>query len=221
MDWSSDRRVRWAVVAGAALLLLVLAAAYLRGVSPRRSAPAARTGPRPALQVRMGETGSARLDPKAPLRCFVGGRFVGATSLAECARRNGVDPGRMDVGVDTSGQVAAAGAGEAELAALPEDGAETPTATAPEAAPSAAVRPGGACLRHAGGQWREAGVGLSLRACVRTLFEGRCVRPGEALYGRYGERTLRLVPGRVEGSTDDRNFSFVTGQDAEACQLDG
>ncbi len=213
--------MRWAVVAGAALLLVVLAAVYVRGVT-RRSAPVARTGPRPTLQVRMGQTGSAKLDAKAPLRCFVSGRFVGQTTLAECARRNGVDPGGMDVGLDRSGQVAAAGEGEAELAALPED------ADAPEAAvlgattpPAAAAAPRASCLRFAGDQWREAGVGLSLRACVRTLFEGRCVRPGDALYGRYGERTLRLVPGRVEGSTDDRSFSFVMGQDAEACELDG
>ena len=35
---------------------------------------------------------------------------------------------------------------------------------------------------------------MSLNACVQALYAGTCVRPGEALYGRWGETTLRLVP---------------------------
>ena len=53
------------------------------------------------------------------------------------------------------------------------------------------------------------------------LFENRCVRPGDAVYGRYGSRTLRLVPGRVELSPNNRDFSFLMDQDSESCTLDG
>lgn len=217
MSAFQDRRVVLAVAGGAALLLAVLATAFVLGARRERPAPAdpARTG----LQVTMGATGGGRLDPKAPLRCFVDGRFVGEASLAECARRNGVTAGRMDVGVDASGAVAAAGEGQAGLAApLPEAPAEAPVRA--EAAPSPAPV-GKECLRYAGGGWRPAGAGLSLRGCVRALYEGRCVRAGDALYGRYGTQTLRLVPGRVEVSPDNRDFSTLATADAEACTLDG
>lgn len=220
MEAFQDRRVVLGVGLGAFVLLMLLVGVYAGGLAGRRKT-AAPAGPRASLQVQMGETGSAKLDPKAPLRCFVNGRFVGTATLADCARRNGVDPGRMDVGVDASGQVAAAGEGQAELAALPEEPAAAVQPAEPVQPPAQPGAARGACLRYAGGEWREAGVGLTLRACARTLFEGRCVRPGEALYGRYGERTLRLVPGRVESSGDDRSFSPVMGQDPDACALDG
>ena len=43
----------------------------------------------------------------------------------------------------------------------------------------------------------------------RLLFEGQCVRPGDANYGRWGDTTLRLVPGRIEQSNDNRRFRTV------------
>ena len=213
-----DRRVVLAVGTGTALLLAVLLLAFALGGRGRRSAGAER--PRGSLQVTMGATGSGKLDPKAALRCFVDGRFVGETSLAECAKRNGVPTGRMDVGVDASGAVAAAGEGQAGLAPLPEAPAE-PAAPVEASAPPPAQAVGPQCLRFAGGEWREAGAGPSLRACARALYEGRCVRPGDALYGRYGAQTLRLVPGRVEVSPDNRDFSTLMTADAESCTLDG
>ena len=218
MRFNADRRVVLAVSAGALVLALGLVAAVL--LRPGRPPAVADTGaPRAALQVRMGDTGGGKLDPKARLRCFVSGRFVGETSLAECAERNGVDAGRMDVGVDSGGQVAAAGAGAATLAPLPETGPVEAADAAP--APRPVTSPAPECLRYGAGGWRGAGVGMTLRACARVLFEGRCVRPGEALYGRYGARTLRLTPGQVESSADNRDFSFLMDQDAEACALDG
>ena len=78
-----------------------------------------------------------------------------------------------------------------------------------------------ACLRYGPGGWRPAGVGLTLRACAHVLYDNRCVRPGEAVYGRYGPRTLRLVPGRVEVSPNNRDFDALMGQDSESCTLDG
>ena len=221
MNPLGGRRVALLAIGLVGLVVVAVAALLgLRGGAAKVETPPA---PRGALRVTMGET-RAKLDPKAALRCFVAGRFVGETSLADCAQKNGVDPGRMDVGVDKTGQVAAAGEGQAELAPLPEARPAPPPGQTPEAAAATAPPPApgaGACLRYAGGRWREAGVGMSLRACVRTLFEGRCVRPGEALYGRYGATSLRLVPGRVEASDNNRDFQYVVGQDAEACVLDG
>jgi hypothetical protein len=48
-------------------------------------------------------------------------------------------------------------------------------------------------------------------ACVATLYNGVCQKGG-ALYGRWGEQTLRLVPGRVEVSPDNRSFHVLTEQ---------
>ena len=213
----ADRRLLWIVAAGAAVLLAILlvlyAAAHRRGT---------KAGAHPSehgeLQVRMGAVGTGKLDPKAPLRCFVEGRFVGELPLEACAQRNGTDPGRLGVGVDSTGQVAASSGG-AELAPLP--GRDLPGALADETA--AAPRdpaPAAECLRYGAAGWRSAGVGLTLRACARVLFENRCVRPGEAVYGRYGPRTLRLVPGRVEVSPNNRDFDLLMDQDAEGCSLD-
>ena len=43
------------------------------------------------------------------------------------------------------------------------------------------------------------------------------MRPGEARYGRWGDMTLRLVPGRVEQSSDNTNFRTLTEQDRRTC----
>lgn len=213
-----DRRVIFTAVAAGAALLAVLAGVFY--VSAHRSPTVHGDTPAPhgALQVKMGETGGGKLDPKAPLRCFVGGRFVGELPLGECAQRNGVETGLLGVGVDSSGQVAAATSGGTELAPLPEDSAEAVAATEPQSVASA---PSAECLRYGQSGWRTAGVGLTLRACARVLFENRCVKPGEAVYGRYGSRTLRLAPGRVEVSPNNRDFSRLMDQDSESCTLDG
>ena len=50
---------------------------------------------------------------------------------------------------------------------------------------------------------------MSRNACVTALYAGTCVRPGEAQYGRWGDTTLRLVPGRSEQSSDTRRFRTV------------
>jgi hypothetical protein len=53
---------------------------------------------------------------------------------------------------------------------------------------------------------------MTLNACVQALFAGHCERTGGATYGRWGDQTLRLVPGRVEQSPDDRNFRTLVEQ---------
>ena len=50
--------------------------------------------------------------------------------------------------------------------------------------------------------------------------KARCVRPGEALYGRWGDTTLRLVPRRVEQSADNSRFSTLAEQD-RSCTFPG
>ena len=44
------------------------------------------------------------------------------------------------------------------------------------------------------------------------------VAPGEARYGRWGDTTLRLVPRRVEQSTDNNRFRTLAQQDRN-CQF--
>ncbi|HVL41636.1 MAG TPA: hypothetical protein VM348_05720, partial [Brevundimonas sp.] len=71
-----------------------------------------------------------------------------------------------------------------------------------------------------GSDWRSLSSNMSLNACVQALYAGTCVRPGEALYGRWGETTLRLVPRRVEQSPDNNRFRTLVEQD-RACQFPG
>jgi hypothetical protein len=92
-----------------------------------------------------------------------------------------------------------------------------PKAEQAQAAPPAAAP--GDCLRYAPEGWRSAGAGVSLGQCARTLFEGRCERAGEALYGRWGQETLRLVPGRVEMSSDNHTFHPLMTQNVQDCSL--
>ena len=72
--------------------------------------------------------------------------------------------------------------------------------------------PPDACWRYAVGQWRKLTPDMPLAACVQVLFAGRCEHTGEAAYGRWGAQTLRLVPGRIETSGDNRNFRPLMDQ---------
>ncbi len=207
-----QKNVILAVGAGVAVLLGVIIAIMLAG---RGKAPEAPPEEKGALSVDVKE--APALDPTRQLRCYVNGQFVGETSLNECARRNGVSAQSLDVGLDESGAlVAAETASLAPPPVLPEpvDVAEAPV-DAPvdqprpvddefEIAPR--DRPGAQCLRHTGGGWRQLSSDVSLETCVSLLFDGQCVRPGDAVYGRWGEQTLRLVPGRIEQSSDNRSF---------------
>ena len=49
------------------------------------------------------------------------------------------------------------------------------------------------------GQWRKLPADMALGACVQTLFNGRCERPGGGdLWPLDAADTLRLTPGKVE-----------------------
>ena len=85
---------------------------------------------------------------------------------------------------------------------LPSTQPTTPPVPAP---------PTAACWKYQG-EWRRLPGEQTLSACVQTLFAGRCEKAGSASYGRWGQQTLRLVPGRVEVSTDDRSFRSLAEQ---------
>lgn len=221
MNPLQDRRVQLGLGALVALLLAVLLAVFVMRKSPDAQTPVAAKG---ALQLNLAE---AKVSQTKPLRCFVNGQYVGDFPVLECAKRNGVAAQALDVGLDPqTGQMAG---GSAPLQPLP---APTPAAAPAPAPPPAAISqtpaapvPGAQavngpaeCLRFSG-DWRSAGSAGTLNQCVRVLFDGRCVRPGDALYGRYGMLTLRLVPGRVEVSSDNRSFRTLVVQDPDDCSL--
>jgi hypothetical protein len=164
-----------------------------------------------------------QLDTKKPLRCYVNGTYVGDLTLAECAKKNGVAAQALDVGLDDNGNPTAAPTGSlTPVPGAPVSGAtETqPTADSPEVVPSpqAASGPSAACLRYSGNEWNKLSDGLTLGQCATLLYDGRCVSPGSAQYGRWGDKTLRLVPKRVEISDDNTNFRTLVDQ-GQGCSV--
>ncbi len=214
MDFFKDRRIVLAVGGGVALLLgILIAVTIMRGSkAPAEPPPASQGG----LVVETGRDDDTKLDPARPIRCFVAGQFAGEITLTECAKRNGVATGALDVGVDETGALAAADSAGTILAPLPP----SPVATAPaQPAPVDAAEPsqpsaaGSMCWRYAGGGWSQAGT-MDLNSCVQTLFAGQCEKRGGATYGRWGEQTLRLVRDKVEISQDNRRFRTLVEQGA-------
>lgn len=216
-----DNRILIAIGAGLAIVAAVVLALIFGGGRGQPSAPP------PAAQggLTVDVADAPALNPTRELRCFVNGQFVGMATLADCARRNGLATDALDVGVDDTGALAAftpppgpPPVESIDLAAL--DPAPVLTApTAEEKAPPAEPA-GSPCLRYTGSEWRSLSGAMSLNACVQALYAGTCVRPGDALYGRWGDTTLRLVPRRVEQSADNRRFRTLTDQNS-ACQFPG
>lgn len=217
MELLKDRRVLLGGGAALAVIAGLGVAFALMGGKDRKPAedpPASRAG----LIVETGRPDDTKLnDPARPLRCFVGGQFVGETTLAECAKKNGVATGALDVGVDETGALAAADQAGTVLTPLPPPAVVAPVAT-PAPAPTGPVTTSSAplavCQRYAGGQWSKLPGEITQNACVQQLFAGKCERPGGATYGRWGDETLRLLPGRVEASSDNRSFHLLVEQAA-------
>ena len=207
-----DRRV---AIAGGALAAVAGAAALM--IQHRSPPPQATAlGSEASLQVQIGHEDPG-LDPKRPMRCFVGGQFVGQITLAECATRNGVSPGSLDVGLDANGQIAAASDSSLlQPLAQPSDAAADEPAVDPGASASADTT--APCLRFSG-QWRQVDDDATLDACVQTLFDGRCERPGGVSYGRWGDDSLRRVPGRVERAGADHIYRPIAAQSADDCAI--
>lgn len=224
MELLRDRRV--IVAAGGALvaLLAVLLASWiLHRDKPSSAPPPASEG---GLVIEMKSGAELKRDPNQQYRCFNDGQYVGMATLEECARRNGVVSGALDVGVDETGALAASSQLGPAIAPLPPPvlapppaaAAAPPTAPAPGAATAVAPTaqsaparaPSAPCQRYDRG-WTSLGE-TPLMACLQMLFAGRCERAGSASYGRWGDQTLRLVPGRIEQSRDDRSFRTLVEQ---------
>ena len=226
MDLKPFRDRRLVIAAAGAVLVLFTAIGVATTVfGHREPAPLSSSG---SLQVEMGRSHDTGLDVSRPLNCFVGGHFVGMASLGDCARKNGVAPGGLDVGLDPSGAVAGAvpdagalpsdaGPPDSPLPEPAETAADADTDAAPAPAPIPSAR-GGACWRYLG-YWRKVADGASLDSCVQALFAGRCERPGVADYGRWDRDTLRLVDGRVEQASDNRTFHTLVKQWQEDCAI--
>jgi len=213
----SDRRVI-ALGGGAVALAAGLAIAWFifaRSHKPAEPPPASQGG----LTVVSGRDDDAKLDPKRPLRCFVGGQFVGELPLAVCAQRNGVATGALDVGLDQAGALAAtngAGSTLTPLTQQPPQSLPVTEQTPTNQAGSAVAAPdqvqadagaGQACWRFGGAGWRQLPAPLPLQLCVQALYAGRCPSSDDAFYGRWGDQTLRLAGGRVEISPNNRDFT--------------
>jgi hypothetical protein len=215
MLFLKDRRTLMLLAGGLLAIVLGIGGAMLLRAQPTSSEPppASRAG----LVIEMGRADDTAIGPNRQLRCFVGGQFIGELTLTECARRNGVATGALDVGIDTSGALAGSRGTGPSITPLPPRTPPTPSAAAPVAqtTPTPVVQ-GRACLRYASGTWRRLARG-TLNDCVQAAFAGRCVRPGEADYGRWGEQTIRLVPGRVEISDDNHSFRTLLELPDSAC----
>jgi hypothetical protein len=220
MDLLNDRRTQLVLGGGAVALAAGLAIAWVLLAGHRNE----RMPPPPASQggliIDSSGPEDAKMDPAAPLRCFVAGQPVGEMTLAQCAKRNGVATDALDVGLDETGALAATDQAGAVLTPLPPqetapaveqaEPAPLPSVTA-GAAPPVAGQPA-ACWRYAEAKWTRLPTDLPLSACVQTLFAGRCEKPGNATYGRWGQQTLRLAPGKVEISADNHSFHTLAEQ---------
>jgi hypothetical protein len=216
-----DNRILIAIGAAVAVLIAVVIGLIMSGGRDRNPEPppAAQGG----LTVDLAD--APGLDTTRELRCYVDGQFIGMATLADCARRNGLATDALDVGVDETGALVALPA--APIIEPPADVVDETTDAAPVETPDtapveAAVQPasGSQCLRYTGSDWRIVSAGSSLNQCVQALYSGTCVRPGDALYGRWGDTTLRLVPRRVEQSPDNNRFRTLAEQD-RSCQFPG
>lgn len=218
-----DNRLLIAIGAGLAVIAAVVIALVVSGGRDRNPPPP------PAAQggLTVDVADAPELNTTRELRCFVNGQYIGMATLTDCARRNGLATDALDVGIDETGALAAAptaafapppSAPPIELteAELPPLAAQPNQPTQP---PAQAVS-GSACLRHTGSDWRSLSSTMTLNACVQALYSGTCVRPGEALYGRWGDTTLRLVPRRVEQSADNNRFRTLVEQD-RSCRFPG
>ncbi len=226
MRFPKDNRTIVAAGAGVAFVTAVALALILGGGNDEEApqAPPAAMG---GLNIDLAE--APTLEPTRELRCFVDGQFVGMSTLADCARQNGLATDALDVGIDETGSLTAVPTGSfAPPPKLPGVKPVEPVAAAAEPsvevsgpASPATLSQGPSCLRYAGSEWRVVGNGLTQAACVQALYAGYCVaRPGDAQYGRWGDVTLRLVPRRVEQSNDNSRFRVLAEQDRN-CQFPG
>lgn len=222
MELFKDRRAVALVGMGLALLagLAIAALLMLRDRGGANAPPPASQG---GLIVQTGRDDDVKLDESRPLRCFVNGQLVGDLKLSDCAKRNGVASGALDVGLDPTGALAAAHGASTQITPLPPADASSDVEPPPSSGavgeapnlPPRVAQPGGrvaACWLYADAGWSRVPEDLSLGACLRTLYPDRCARGGPPVYGRWADRTLRLLDGLIEISPDNRNFRALVGR---------
>jgi hypothetical protein len=218
MEPWKDRRIVAVVGVCAALLLGLLIVLHL--VHTKKSdqpPPADQAG----LIIRQGRPDDAKLDPKRELGCFVAGQYIGQATWADCAKKNGVATGDLDVGIDAQGGLAGAAPNTGTpLTPLPPSNTQAPApaiqtpaqpSSTPPVLPVASTGAGSACWRFADRTWYRM-ADMPRSACIQNLFAGHCEKAGSATYGRWGDQTLRLVPGKVEASDDNHSFHTVAEQ---------
>ena len=218
----ADHR-RWILLAGTAAALMagaVIAWMLLARGGGASSAPPASQG---GLVVQSGREEAARLEPGRPLRCFVGGRLVGEITLADCARRNGVASGALDVGLDRGGELAATAPTAAvpgvPVSGVPDDRPAVAPPASPQPTPELIAATGVAdCAQFADGGWVRIAGATSLAGCVRALFDGQCLADGVVSRGHWADQMLRLAGGRVEASRNGAPYRLVITQGA-GCTL--
>src|ERR1700759_3434874 len=101
--WKDRRVVIGAGVAPGVLLGLFLVLHLLHTKKSDAPPPAEQA----SMVIRQGRPDDAKLDPKRELGCFVNGQYVGLATWADCAKRNGVATGDLDVGIGPQGGLAA------------------------------------------------------------------------------------------------------------------
>ncbi|CAN7177791.1 hypothetical protein LJR225_000408 [Phenylobacterium sp. LjRoot225] len=204
-----------AALAAGGLIAFAMIRAHRGEVAP--PPPASQGG----LVIEASGAGAGRIDAAKPLRCFVGGLYVGDLTLKDCAKRNGVTTDALDVGLDVSGALAASQPGAAAVTPLPPVAAQAPPAAGGEVAtPGAGASAMGECWRYADNRWRKLPSETTLNGCSQALFAGRCETAGGASYGRWAQQTLRLVPGRIEISADNHSFRILAEQ-GPGCSVPG
>lgn len=211
MDAIPPAKTRLLIVGGAVALLAGLGIAGLLARGGDDETPAPPPASQAGLIIDTTQQDDGRVDRTRKLRCFVNGQMIGDLPLVECAKRNGVATDALDVGLDETGALAATGQAGMTITPLP------PPAQ-PAAAAVPAAGPVGACWRYTEGKWNPLPGDVALNACVQTLFAGKCEKPGGATYGRWGQQTLRLIPGKVEISSDNHSFRLLAEQTA-ACAV--
>lgn len=224
MRFLKNRRIVLAI-GGTLALLAGLGVAFLimaRDHGAKGPPPASKGG----LVVEMGAVDEGAAASARQLRCFVGGQFVGMASLAQCAKKNGVSTQGLDVGLDANGVLTAADRAGVVITPLSAAPAQAPVtqATEPDLAaktdlPAPAKPVVGACLRNVGTEWRKVGDDMDIATCAKTLFDGKCEKPGVVAYGRWSDQTLRLTAGKLELSSDNKSFHAYAEQVMPSCHL--
>jgi hypothetical protein len=228
MEWLrralADRRV---LIAGGMALALLAGLGVAAIFMFRDGDPPEEVASGSGLVVQTGRPDDVKMDPQRPLRCFVDGKSIGEIPLRDCAQKNGVATGALDVGLDQSGSLAAATGPTSDVTPLPPSEAPDTEATTPRPEPAddvvrpapvapprpvaAAAGPAG-CWRYGDGGWSRLTDDMPLPACIEALYAGQCEPAGSVAYGRWGARTLRLAGGAVQVSDDNRSFRVLVTQ---------